>query len=368
MSNTFLTVNEIAKESLMRLQNNLVLGSLVHTDFSDEFANKGDTVNVRKPAVFTAQEFTTTTSAQVIAESNVPVKLDKIADVTVEVTSKQLSLNIQDFGSQVIEGAMQALAQKIDEDLAKLYVDIPYYTGTAGTTPAALANIANVGKVLNTNKVPFANRRLVIDPEAQAKLVILDAIAGADKSGSTQALREANMGRILSFDTYMDQNIQTHTKGSLDAAATGTVSISTDATLVTVASGGNAKTVKKGDIVSFADTAGTYVVTEDKTTAADGTGTFNVYPALAADVTAKTITIVGNHVSSIGFHKNAFALVNRPQALPLGGATGYVANYNNLSIRVTMGYTMSSKINTISFDVLYGVKTLQQELACRMLG
>lgn len=368
MSNTFLTVNEIAKESLMRLQNNLILGSLVHTDFSDEFASKGDTVNVRKPATFTAQEFSTTTSTQGIDEANVAVKLDKIADVTVEVTSKQLSLNIQDFGTQVVEGAMQALAQKIDEDIAKLYVDIPYYSGTAGATPAALSNIANVGKVLNLNKVPFGYRRLVIDPEAQAKLIILDAIAGADKSGSTQALREANMGRILGFDSYMDQNIQTHAKGSLDAAATGTVDVSEDATLVTVAAGGNAKTIKKGDIVSFADTAGTYVVIADKATAADGTGTFNVYPALTADVSAKTITVVGNHVSSIGFHRNAFALVNRPQALPLGGAAGYIANYNNLSIRVTMGYTMSSKVNTISFDILYGVKTLQPELACRMLG
>lgn len=368
MSNTFLTVNEIAKESLMRLQNNLVLGSLVHTDFSNEFANRGDTVTVRKPATFVAKDFTTETEAQGINESSVAVKLDKIADVTVEVTSKQLGLNIQDFGVQVVDGAMQALAQKIDEDIANLYVDIPNVSGTPGTTPSALADIANVGKVLNTNKVPFGNRRLVIDPEAQASLIILDAIAGADKSGSTLALREANMGRILGFDTFMDQNIQTHTKGTLDANATGTVDVSVDPTLVTVASGGNAKTVKKGDVVSFADVDGTYIVLADKTTAADGSGTFNVYPALAADATTKKITVLGSHVSSLAFHKNAFALVNRPQALPMGGATGYVANYNGLSIRVTMGYTMSSKINTISFDILYGVKTLDPTLACRMLG
>jgi hypothetical protein len=55
-------------------------------------------------------------------------------------------------------------------------------------------------------------------------------------------------------------------------------------------------------------------------------------------------------------------------ALPLGGATGAVVNYNGLSIRVTMGYTMSNKVNTISWDILYGVKTLQPELAARMLG
>jgi uncharacterized protein YxjI len=207
MGNNFLTVADIAKESLMRLQNNLVLGKLVHTDFANDIANKGDTVNVRKPATFTAKDFSSEIEAQDVSESAVPVKLDKIADVSVEVTSKQLSLNIQDFGEQIAEGAMQALAQKIDSDLAGLYADIPYVSGTAGTTPAALADIANVGKILNNNKVPFGNRNLVIDPEAQAKLIILDAIAGADKSGSTDALRDANMGRILGFNTYLDQNI-----------------------------------------------------------------------------------------------------------------------------------------------------------------
>lgn len=371
MANTFLTVNEIAKESLMRLQNNLVLGGLVHTDFSDEYASKGDTVTIRKPATFVAKDFTTATETQNISEANVPVVLDSIADVTVEVTSKQLSLNVQDFGVQVVDGAMQAIAQKIDDKLASLYVDVPYYNGTAGTTPAALANIANVGKVLNTNKVPLAKRRLVIDPEAQASLIILDAIAGADKSGSTEALRNANMGRILGFDTFMDQNIKTHEKGDLATGAdgaTGTVDVSVNPNLVTVAAGGNAKKVKKGDIVSFADVDGQYLVTADATMAADGSGTFTVSPGLSEDISAKAITILGDHVANLAFHRNAFALVNRPMALPLGGANGYVANYNGLSIRVTMGYTMSSKVNTISFDMLYGVKTLQPQLAARMLG
>lgn len=368
MSNTFLTVNEIAKESLMRLQNNLVMGSLVYTDFDADFANKGDTVNVRKPATFVAKDFTTATETQAINEGTVPVKLDKIADVTVEVTSKQLGLNIQDFGSQVVDGAMQALAQKIDADLLSLYKDVPYVSGTAGQTPKVLADIANASKVLNNNKVPFGNRRLVIDPEAQASLVVLDAIAGADKSGNTHALRDANIGRVLGLDSYLDQNVYTHTKGTLDTNATGTVNTATDGTKVTVASGGIKGTVKKGDIVKFADVTGTYVVTADAEMDADGAGTFNVYPALAEDITTKKITVTGSHVSNLGFHKNAFALVNRPQALPMGGAEGYVANYNGLSIRVTMGYNMSSKVNTISFDILYGVKTLDPDLAVRMLG
>jgi len=270
MANTFLTVNEIAKESVMRLQNNLVMAKLVHTDYSNEFSTKGQTISIRKPSSFVANDFTGTTSTQNISESNVLVTLDSIADVTVEVSSKEMSLNIEDFGVQILDGAMQAIAQKIDSRLAGLYNEIPYYHGIAGTTPDGLDDFSGVAKRMNINKVPFSNRSLVIDPEAQAKMSVLDAIVNAEKSGSTQALREANIGKILGFDTYLDQNIYTHTKGTLDAAATGSVDVSVDPYLVTVAAGGNAKTVKKGDIVSFASTEGTYVVAADKATAADG--------------------------------------------------------------------------------------------------
>lgn len=126
-------------------------------------------------------------------------------------------------------------------------------------------------------------------------------------------------------------------------------------------------TAKVGDIFTVEDAAGSYVITA-VTDLADGKQSCTFYPASPGFAAGKDVTFVANHVANLAFHKNAFSLVNRPQALPVGGATGYVVDYNGLSIRVTMGYSMSSKINTISFDILYGVKTLQPELAARMLG
>ncbi len=378
MSNEFLTVNEIAKESLMRLQANLVLGGLVYTDFEDTAAAQGDTISIRKPAVFIADDFDSGsgTDPQGIGEGSVDVKLDSIADVSVEVTAKELSLNISDFGKQVAEGAMQAIAARIDEKLAGLYVDIPHYCGNAGVTPAGLANIAEAAKVLNNNKVPLANRQLVIDPEAQAGLIVVDAIASASKSGSTGALREAEMGRILGFSTFMDQNIVTHEAGTLAADDSGDnirvkTTVADGGAEVTFESSGGAGaligTAKVGDIFTVADTAGSYVVTHVNALGG-GEQKVSFYPVSPGFTAEKKVTFIADHVANLGFHRNAFALVNRPMALPLGGANGYVVNYNGLSIRVTMGYTMSSKINLISFDVLYGVKTLNPNLAVRMLG
>ena len=377
MSNQFLTTDLIAREALVRLRNNLVFAGLVYADYSNEFAQVGDTIQVKRPATFEAKDFTTDVDPQNIVEENVLVKMDKVADVTVEVTSRQLTQNIQDFGAQVVEGAMQAIAQKIDEDLAGLYVDIPFYAGDAGQTPAKLEHLADARKVLNENKVPFGMRRLVVDPEADANLLILDSIVNAEKSGSTQALREANIGRLLGMDSYMNQNIKSHTKGTL--ALTGTTdkivpkaAIAAGATTGTLTRSGTTDTLSgtlvKGDIIEFEDIDGSFVITE-LATAATNDITIKFYPGAPAEIaTTKEVTIKGNSIGNLAFHRNAFALVNRPMVLPVGGATGSIANFEGLSIRATQGYTMSKKVNEISFDILYGVKTLDPRLATRVWG
>jgi hypothetical protein len=368
MGNTLLTPKVIAKAALAALQNNMVFAGLVHRDYSSEFVKKGDTITVRKPATFTAKLHNgSTIEVQEATETGVDVKMDKLVDVSFEITSKELTLSLKDFTEQFIEPAMRAHAQYLDSLLAGLYIDIPYNKAVSGT--AVIGDIANVGAVLNDNKAPMSNRHMVLEPTTHAKYIVLDAVLHAEKSGSTDALRKASMGNILGFDSYMDQNIQSHTKGDLAAAATGTVDVSVDPTLVTVASGGNVKTVKKGDIVSFAGVTGkSYIVLADKATDSTGAGTFNVYPALEADISAATITVTASHKANLAFHKNAFALVTRPLETPLGAAKCEVVNWNGMSLRIVYGYDMQKKADIVSIDMLCGVKTLTPELACRFLG
>lgn len=373
MPNTFLTVQDIARQALLRLRNNIVMASLVHRDFSNDFQKKGDTILVKRPNTFEADEFTTTISEQAITEGSVQVKLDKIADVSVPITSKELTLNINDFTEQITAPAMEALAQKIDADIMGLYIDIPYFVGAAGTTPDGLDDFANARKILNINKVPLMMRSGVWDPTADSKFSILDAIVNADKSGSTQALREGAIGRVQGLNNYMSQNIKTHTAGGYTALADVTATGASGASTVAFesAAGVSVATLLKGDV--FTLDGYQYVVTANTVAAVAGDiAAVAIYPALKTTVAADAVVFADvtarAHVANLAFHKNAFAFVNRPQALPQGGATGYIANFEGLSIRVTMGYDMSTKTNTMSFDILYGVKTLQQELGVRILG
>lgn len=371
MANVLLTPSVIAKEALMVLRNNMVFANLVHRDYSSEFSAKvGDTVTIRKPATFVANEFVEANgiTVQDAKEGSVPVKLDKHLDVSFGITSKERTLSLEDFSEQILTPAMLPFAQKIDEYLAGLYVDVPYVVGTAGTTPAAAADIANCGKVLNINKAPMSNRHCVIDPEAQAKLIVLDSFMEVDKAGTSEALRNANLGRLLGFDTYMDQNIKSHTKGTL-AGDTVLIkgAVAAGATAAVIDGTNLAGTLKVGDVFKVADAAGTYTITK-AAEAEDAEIAIEFYPASAGFADNKAVTITANHTANLAFHKNAFALVTRPLEAPSGAANTQIVSYDGLTLRVVQDYDIKYKKDIISIDLLCGVKTLTPELACRLLG
>lgn len=365
MPNTLLTPSVIAKEAIMVLLNNMVLAGLVHRDFEGEFVKRGDTITVRKPATFVANEYNgSSINIQDATETGVAVKMDKLVDVSFKLTAKEMTLSLQDFSEQFIVPAMNAHAQYLDALVASLYIDIPYFVNVSGTP--AIGDFANIGAVMNQNKAPLVNRNLALDPITHAKYVVLDAVLHADKAGSTEALRTASMGKVLGLDSYMDQNIKTHTKGTVTAGnATGTAGQSTLALAsVTPATG----TLKKGDVFTIAGDTGMYVVTADATAAAGAIASLAIYPALGTSPAAAAITVVTNVRQNLAFHKNAFALVTRPLELPLGAAKAEVLSYNGVTVRIVYGYDMQAKADIVSIDFLCGVKTLTPELACRLLG
>ncbi len=244
------------------------------------------------------------------------------------------------------------------------------YTGgaTATSNLNATKDISYARKTLNDNKAPIQDRYMVVDPEAEAELIILDAISGADKSGSTQGLRNANMGRLFGFDTYMSQNVQEHVQGEWfdqtpDIDGTNTVG----STEIDIKNAGSTNTILAGDLIEIDGDDQVYTVTEDTATDGGGDATAKIYPALKVEASdGDDITLKGNHTANLAFHRDAFALVNRPLALPRGGAAGGVATDRGLAIRVTEGYDMETKKNELSFDILYGVKVLEEKLATRV--
>jgi hypothetical protein len=76
----------------------------------------------------------------------------------------------------------------------------------------------------------------------------------------------------------------------------------------------------------------------------------------------------GIGIDAMAFHKNAFALVTRPLALPMGAANASTVNYDGFGLRVVIGYDMDKKTDTVSIDMLCGVKTLDAKLAAKLIS
>lgn len=365
MPNTILTPSVIANEALMVLKNNLVMANLVHRDYEKEFVKVGDTITARRPAKFVAKNFTGAVAPQDIEEGGVPVKMDRLRDVTVQVTSKEMSLELKDFSSQVIEPAMQAIAEAVDGDVLATAVQGAGRTVAASEESAAkpIRDIAKVGSFLDFAGVPVQNRRLVLNPAHKVTYAMDDNMSKVSYAGDSKALRDAELGRIYTMDTYMSQNAP-YPFGYLDnkvgTAKAFKVSGNAGESVVSLSALNTASaTVKAGDC--FIVNGYVYHIKEDKTGASSAIDSVAINQPLHADLDAVDATVVSAPVS-VGFHRNGIALVTRSLDLPMGNKNAYVASADGLAVRVVFDYDSVHKIDTCSFDILYGVTTLDSSM------
>ena len=357
MNNTFLTPEVVAKEALMVLTGNLVMADLVHRDYSEEFVSVGDTVSIRKPAKFVAKNFTGTAEAQDITEGSVSVKLDRFRDVTVAVTSKQMSLDIADFSAQVVEPAMQAIAQAIDEDILAVACAKAGFVRPGTENAEDLSDIAALAKQLDIKKAPVAGRALVLHPEHKYRYALTENLSNVSYAGDNETLRDSLLGRIYTLDTYMDQNAPDSAAETPGTAKSFTVTGEKGQAVVTV--GDLQGTIAAGD--GFILDGYFYRFTEG------GEGQLAIDQKLMGDYDKAEVTVV-NAPNSVAFHRNAIALVTRNLALPMGASNAAYASAGGLGVRVVYDYDSATKTDKISFDVIYGVKDLEKDLICKLEG
>lgn len=359
MPNTFLTPKIIANEALMVLESQLTMAGLVHRDYSDEFVKVGDTITVRKPAKFVAKNFVGSTHGQDITEGSVDVKMDRFRDVTVNVTSKELTLDIKDFSAQVVTPALSAIAQAIDMDLLAVGVEKAGKIATVSSTPK-LEDIAGVGKALDMSKAPLQNRRLVLPAEIRYKYNTLDNFAKQCYAGDSRALRDAEIGKVYTCETFASENCP-HSAAATPGTVTAYKVAGTKDTQQFTVSAGNPNTGKiaAGDQLIV----GGYLYTVTKgLTLTSGGGTLEVDQNLPADIEEATDVKVISKAHALGFHRNGIALVTRQLELPMGAANAYIASANGLAVRVVMDYDPKTKTDSISFDTIYGIKELDTSL------
>lgn len=414
MANSLITPSLIAKESLMQLKNSLVTGNRVHREYKKEFSGgQGDAVSIRRPVKFYTADGATRVN-QDVEEKSTSITVDQRKHVSWKFATQDLTLSVEEYSERYIKPAMITLANTVDRSILALYSKVWNSVGTPGSTPDSFADVALAAQRMDEMAVGMDNRSMLANPAAGYAIagdkLTLDSIGASGKT----AYEDAAIGRIAKFDLFAAQNIQNHIVG----VATGTPLVngaSQNVTYANATGNGWSQTLntdgwtnsttgilKAGDVFTI---AGVYavnpvpgegstgktvmpylqqftVLADADSGASTGPAALTISPPIitsgaqqtvsAAPADNAAITVLGTggtaYPQNMGFHKNAFALVTVPLEMPDGAAFKARESADGLSVRVVKDYDIDADEDIIRLDVLYGVKAIYPDLACRLWG
>lgn len=405
MSNALITTSKITRHAVKEFLNNLQIASKVDRQLDSEFRKIGETISVRRPVMFTSSDGATLGAAEDIEEVAANVTLDQRKHVHFAITSKDLTLSIEDFNTRYIQPAMAELAQQVESSLADSYKQIGNFVGTPGTAPSTFLEVGAAAKVLSKLGTPM-NVRWNAFYDEDASLALANGLKSVFPTEiAKKAIEEAAIGRYSKFMLFENQSLKLHTVG----VATGTPLINGAAQNTTYAASGAAWTqtlatdgwtnsitdiLLAGDVITIAgvnsvnrrtrvDTGDlqTFVVTADATSGAS-TGpaaltisppiitsgpyqTVTAAPADGAAIVVKTGASGASHKQNLAFHPNAITLAMAPLDLPTQGAEASRESFDNVSIRTVTQYAIGTDTTTYRFDILYGVKAQNPDFAVR---
>lgn len=435
------------------------MANLVHRDFSAEVANFGDVVNTRRPGAFKVKRKVDSDSIalQDAVTDDVRVPLDQHFYISFTIKDGEASKSFQDLVQVYLAPAMQGIARGVDRALCgQVHKFLANRVGKLGglTSTTAKDFLLEGREKLNKNLAYPSGRNMVLAPSSETALLQTQLFVAADTKGDMgQALREAALGRVFGFDSYMAQNQPGVTITNMDvntaiatnaeaigatlieanfaiAVATGefiTVENDMQPVYATNSVANTSVTLSEGlkyasgpagvpgvnaTVTKYAkvDCDGVYAagyskgITVDGYTAtkvpqigqliATGTGgTRHTYTIIEAyenpSNAAQTIIWLDRPLDTAGnladnedmfpgpagalnllFHRDALAFVSRPLALPNSafGVRSAVASYNNIAMRVTMQYDITTQGTIVTCDLLGGVALLDLNLGCVLLG
>lgn len=371
MANTNTITNVIPQllaQGLLALRQMAIMPRYVNRAYESTAGEKGSSIDVPIPSAISAIDVTPSyvpPDDAGVSPTNVNIPLDTWKEASFFLNDKEmLEIQAGTIPMQASE-AIKALANAVDNSILGLYTGVYGWAGTAGTTPFAtdLSAFVDARKVLTNQLAPTDPRYVMLNADAEANALLLRAFQDASFRGDSDGIINGQIGQKLGSLWFVDQNAPTHTVGNWSAGtATGTAGANT----VTINAGTGAFVV--GDVLLFAGDTQTYAVTARTGTAP--TTSIEVSPALLTSPSGAAITRKASHAVNLNFHRDAFALASRPFAgsdpLGLGMFQSAVDPVSGLTLRLEV--SRQHKRTRFSYDILYGVKLVRAQLACRIAG
>ena len=409
MANSFLSPTAITRRALALLHNNLVMAKNINRQYDSTFANSGVTMSGKIGPSLTIRfpnRYTVTTGAamnlQDQTEKSTTMTVSTQKHVDISFTSADLTLTIDEFGDRYLQPAMAVLASTIDYDCLTKAAETVYNTAgvtTPASAPAHTFPWLQAGILMDIMACPRDQQRFaVVDPATQGAMV--GALTGLYNPQSTIAEQYTNgsMGEALGFSWHMDQNVNQITAGTRNATTVQTSGVTASGATTIAVTKGSGVTFKAGDTFYFA--SGTKVHSVNPETKADtgydqqfvitaaastaGTSeTLSISPTIITSGPYQTVTAVpdsgatmtfyvasttGIQRNNICFHKDFMTLATADLVLPGGVEMAAREVFDGVSLRMVKQYEIINDRLLCRFDVLYGIKELYPQWACKVLG
>lgn len=207
MASTFIKADQIVRAASLLLQREIVLPRLVFQQPGNAFVGAlDDTITLAVPAVLASRTRTmrssTALTADDLTETKVPVKLDTHVYQLLNITDEQLTLDVVNFTTQVLNPQMVAVAEGLENVIAAAFAaatpfasSIPMTEGTDDPYDVAV----DASKELNKLNVPRAGRYLLLGSNVEAAFLKSDKLSKVNESGTDSALRDAVITRVAGF-------------------------------------------------------------------------------------------------------------------------------------------------------------------------
>jgi hypothetical protein len=220
VANTFIKATRIASAALGLLEREIVLPGLVWRDAGGDFRGAGgDTISIRVPARTQARTRalrgarpSTSEGAGIITmddltETKVDVTLDTDVYSAVPITDEELTLDLSDFGAQILEPQVRAVAEGVENAVAAEMTGATYATNLTVDTADPFKTFVDAYTALNKQNIPREGRAVVVGADIENLILKSDHLSRVDQSGSDAALRRAEMGRLAGFPIYVSNAI-----------------------------------------------------------------------------------------------------------------------------------------------------------------
>lgn len=391
MANSLLTPTAVTREALRILHQKLNFVGNIDRQYDSSFANEGakigDTLQIRLPNEYTVRTGKTI-DVQDTTETSVSLTMATQKGVDVEFSSKDLTLDLDDFGKRILDPMMSVLAANIESDALSMFQDVYNQVDNVGSS-ATFLTLLNGRKILVDNLAGATNLKVNLDTQTNVDMV--DVLKGLfqDSSNISKQYLEGMLGRTAGFEFFENTLMPRHVTGTDDGTGDYLTDDATAQTGTSLTIDTGAGTLLKGDVFTVAGVnrvhpetkVDTGVLQQFVVTTSTGTSatTVTMTPEIIATgakqnvsngaANNQALTKVGGasatHDISLGYAKDAFAFVTADLRMPRGVDFAAREVMDGISMRILSDYDITNDEFPTRVDVVYGFKAIRPQLAVR---